>query len=154
MQKEMPVIKDCMTFIPYRVESGDSVVKAKELMRQHHVRHLPVMTDNRVVGVISDRNVKEALMAKNGDKFLVKEIMTPEPYAVTWDTPLDTVLAEMADEKYGCVIVEDKVKRAVGIFTTSDACRAFKELLEVSCGMPTSDEVFVSHGLAGVSIPR
>lgn len=127
--KKMPSIKEYMTFIPYRVETDASVQQAQEILRKHHIRHLPVMAANRVVGVISDASVKEAMMTKDGGNFRVKDIMTPEPYAVAWDAPLDTVVSEMADGKYGCAIVEDKVERAIGIFTTVDACRAFKDFL-------------------------
>jgi CBS domain-containing protein len=49
-------------------------------------------------------------------------------YAVSPDSPLDEVVATMAQHKYGCAVVMQNGK-LVGIFTTVDVCRAFAEML-------------------------
>lgn len=133
MKKKIPLMKEYMTFTPHTIGADIPVTKAQELMREYHIRHLPVLTRGKIVGVISDRNVKEALVSKGGEEFVVEDVMMPDPYSVSGEAPLDSVLSAMADEKYGCAIIEDKVKKAVGIFTTVDACRAFKEWLHDSC---------------------
>lgn len=130
MKKKMPLIKEYMTWTPHTIGQDIPVSKAKEMMRQYHVRHLPVLVRGKIVGIISDRNVTEALVAKGGENFVVEDVMTPDPYKVTWEAPIDEVLTEMADEKYGCAVIEDKVNRAIGIFTMVDACRALKNLLQ------------------------
>jgi len=54
--------------------------------------------------------------------------MSQSVYSVTPDTPIDSVVSEMAARKYGSAIVMQNEK-VVGIFTTIDVCRAFAELL-------------------------
>jgi acetoin utilization protein AcuB len=55
--------------------------------------------------------------------------MTPHPYFVSPDAPLDEVLSEMVEHKYGAAVVMQNQK-VVGMFTTIDAMRAFVELLQ------------------------
>ena len=103
---------------------------AHRMMREHRVRHLPVLRGAKIVGLISDRdlNFVETLKDVDPKKVLVSEAMSSSPYVVSPDSPLDQVVAEMAEHKYGSAVVvqHDKV---VGIFTTVDACTAFAELL-------------------------
>lgn len=65
------------------------------------------------------------------NKVLVEDAMTSSPYTVTPDTPLDEVVATMAEHKYGCAVVMQN-RHLVGIFTTVDACRACADLLHGS----------------------
>jgi acetoin utilization protein AcuB len=59
---------------------------------------------------------------------LVEDAMTSAPYTVSPDTPLDQVVAMMAEHKYGCAVVMQN-HHLVGIFTTVDVCRALSDLL-------------------------
>ena len=70
-----------------------------------------------------------ALNGVNIENLKVNDCYTPHPYKVRPDTYLDTVLDEMAEHKYGCVLVDDNEK-LVGIFTWVDALKATKNLLE------------------------
>ena len=103
---------------------------AHRMMRENHIRHLPVLHGARIVGIVSDRdlNLIETLRDVDPKVVTVEDAMTPNPYIVQPDASLDEVVATMAEKKYGCAVVvqHDKV---VGIFTTVDACRAFAELL-------------------------
>ena len=103
---------------------------AHRMMREHRFRHLPVLTAGKLVGLLSDRdlNLVETLREVDPEKVLVEDAMTSDPYTVSPDTPLDEVVSNMAEHKYGCAVVMQNAK-LVGIFTTVDACRAFAELL-------------------------
>ena len=61
-------------------------------------------------------------------KVRVEEAMSTSVYAVAPDSPLDEVVATMAEHKSGCAVVM-QTQHLVGIFTSVDACRAFAELL-------------------------
>ncbi len=128
MKSKIHAIRDFMTWTPLTVGHDIPVGTAKEMMRDSKIRHLPVLDRGKIVGVISDRDITEAMLTKGGDRFLVEDVMMPSPYAVGRDTPLREVVSQMADEKYGCAIIEDKAENAIGIFTTVDACRALARL--------------------------
>ena len=130
MTKPIPTIQKYMTTSPHTIGEDQPMTIAHRMMREHHVRHLPVLRGAKIVGLVSDRdlNMVETLKEVDPRKVLVSEAMSQEPYVVSPDAPLDEVVREMAEKKYGSVVVtqHDKV---VGIFTTVDACRAFSDLL-------------------------
>ena len=46
-----------MSLTPYTIGCGRSIADAHDLMRAHHIRHLPVLDGGRVVGVVSERDL-------------------------------------------------------------------------------------------------
>lgn len=121
-----------MTACPRSVNFDQTLAEASALMSELAVRHLPVLKDGNVVGVLSDRDVAviESLASTPSERIRVVEAMTPVPYSVPADTPLVRVVRRMAAEKYGCAIVTDPSGRnAIGIFTTTDALTVLRTLL-------------------------
>lgn len=114
-------IRDSMTRSPLTIGSDISIRKAEELMRSHGVRHLPVLYGGRVVGVISDRDVKLAAKFESAGTLPTEEFMTPDPYLVPVTATLADVVEEMADRKIGSAVVVDESSSVVGIFTAVDA---------------------------------
>lgn len=131
MTKPIPHIQRYMTTNPLSIEKDAPLLEAAALMQKNHVRHLPVVYQGKVEGILSSTDVQLIRGLKNVDieKLKVYDCFTPNPYIVHPETHLDEVLGEMAEKKYGCVIVEDK-GRLVGIFTWIDALIATKNLLE------------------------
>lgn len=119
-----------MTTTPHSIGGEQTLETASRMMREHHIRHLPVLHGGKLLGVLTDRDLKfiEAFRDVDVRKVLVEEAMSGEPYTVSPDAPLDEVVSTMAAEKYGSAIVVDN-QHVVGIFTTVDACRALSELL-------------------------
>jgi acetoin utilization protein AcuB len=119
-----------MTTQPHSIGIDQPMVMAHRMMREHSIRHLPVLAGGKIVGVLSDRDLHliETLKDVNPEVVTVEDAMTPKPYTVSPDSPLDEVVREMAANKYGCAVVMD-ANHLVGIFTTVDACRSFAELL-------------------------
>jgi len=130
MSKPIPTIQKYMTTQPHSIGRDQKMSAAHKMMREHRFRHLPVLTGGRLVGVLSDRDLHliETLRDVDPDQVPVEDAMTNDPYTVSPDSPLDEVVATMAEHKYGCAVVMQNNK-LVGIFTTVDACRAFAELL-------------------------
>jgi acetoin utilization protein AcuB len=130
MTKPIPTIQKFMTTQPHSIGQEQTMAMAHVVMREHRIRHLPVLTGGKLAGVLSDRDLSllETLSDVDPKKVLVEEAMTANAYAVEPDTALDEVVATMAEHKYGCAIVMQNNK-LVGIFTTVDACRAFAEML-------------------------
>ena len=131
MSKAIPTIQKYMTTNPHSIGSEQSLAKAAKLMSEHRIRHLPVQHGGKLVGMLTDRDVKlvETFKDVDAEKVLVEEAMSANPYSVGPDVLLSDVVATMAEHKYGSVVVMQNEK-VVGIFTAVDACRALAELLE------------------------
>lgn len=130
MSKAIPPVRKFMSTAPYTIGFDQTMERAHQLMREHKIRHLPVLRANELVGVVSDGDLHlvETLRDVDPAKVTVEDAMTQDPYTVGPETPVDTVVMEMARHKYGSVIVMDN-HHVVGVFTTNDACQAFAELL-------------------------
>jgi acetoin utilization protein AcuB len=123
-------IRAFMTATPHTIDRADSIDTALALMRAHHIRHLPVLDEERLVGVVSERDLMLArgLPGAVPAHTPVAQAMSPDPRALSPDSSLEWVAAEMAQHKIGSVVVMEQ-GRVVGIFTTVDALRALGELL-------------------------
>jgi acetoin utilization protein AcuB len=136
-----PKLKNVMTPFPYSVDADAPVDEAERFMREHKIRHLPVMDKGVLKGVVSDRDIKLMLgpdfAYPNARELKVGNVMVEDCYVVDLATPLHAVLRHMAEHRLGSALVTRRGKLA-GVFTTTDACRAFADHLE---GMrPGSDE--------------
>jgi acetoin utilization protein AcuB len=131
MSKHMPTIAEYMTTSPHSIGVEQTLARARTMMQEHKIRHLPVLHGGKVVGLVSDRDVRfvESLKDTNPQIVRVSEAMTEDVYSVAPAAPLNEVAAEMASRKYGSAVVMEEGK-VVGIFTTVDACRAVAMLLE------------------------
>jgi len=129
--KAVPSVQKYMTYLPKSIGYDQTISQANDFMKQLRLRHLPVLKGGKLVGVISDRDINLVLQFKDVDptKLTVEEAYTPDPYFTAPTTPLNEVVAHMAEKKYGCAIVVDNSK-VVGIFTEIDAYKALSELLE------------------------
>lgn len=128
--KTEPKIQKYMTTMPHTVGKDVSIKKALEIMREHQIRHLPVQDGGRLVGVVTDRDIKLASSFKGASEFKVEEVMTPDPYSVSPEAPLDEVISTMAQHKFGCAIIKQENEKVVGIFTEIDAYRSLHEMIQ------------------------
>ncbi len=119
-----------MTLAPVVISSRRSLAEAHQLMRENAIRHLPVVDDGRLVGMVSQRDLYllETLRAVDPAIETVAEAMSPDVYAVRPDAPLDEVALAMADRRYGSAVVVDR-GAVIGVFTTVDALRALASML-------------------------
>ena len=126
----MPSVSRYMTPAPCTISKATSLATAQRVMREHHVRHLPVVDGGNLCGIVSDRDIYilEAAGRIDPETTLVADAMTETPFVVTSDTALDEVVEIMGEHKYGSVVIEghDGIE---GIFTAVDACRALTEVL-------------------------
>lgn len=130
MSKAIPTIQKYMTTSPHSIGVDQTVEMAAKAMTQHNIRHLPVLRGGKLVGILTDRDVKlvVSLTGVDATTLPVEEAMTADPYTTTPDTPLNEVVNEMAEMRYGSAVITQN-HHVVGIFTTVDCCQALSELL-------------------------
>lgn len=125
LQASVPVEK-FTTRNPVTATVDTQLDELRELMKEHRIRHLPIVRGNAIVGVVSDRDVRLVATLTAAERLQVRadDIMTPEPVFVDASTPLDDVAVTMSERKVGSVIVNDAGGGLVGIFTITDALDA------------------------------
>lgn len=130
MTKPIPTIQRYMTTSPHSIGVDQTLAHARGVLIEHGIRHLPVLRGGRLVGLVTDRDLRlvESLRDVDPTSIKVEDAMSPNVYCASPDTPLDEVVASMAEQKYGSAVIMQNNK-VVGIFTTVDACRAFAEML-------------------------
>ncbi len=133
-------VSDRMTREVVTLEEEQSLREALTLQQLHRIRHIPVVSDGRVVGILTDRDLKRAspsllsgIDQKQYDELLetirVGQIMTRNPHTVTPATPLKHVAEILIDRKFGALpVIENNL--LVGIITEIDLLRALYELLD------------------------
>ena len=126
-------IRRFMTLSPHSITSRQTLAEAHQTMRERGVRHLPVVDDGKVIGVVSQRDLYllETLRGVDAARELVEEAMSSEPFVVEPDAALAEVAEAMASHRHGSALVVDN-GIVVGIFTTTDALRALTTLLRGS----------------------
>lgn len=124
-------IRAHMTPTPHTIGRDQTLAFAHALMRTHQIRHLPVLTGGKLVGIVSDRDLRfiESLKDVDPQRVLVEEAMTQEPYTVASTAPLGEVVRTMAENRYGAALVVDE-GHVIGIFTAVDALRVLADVLQ------------------------
>ncbi|MEW6200746.1 MAG: CBS domain-containing protein [bacterium] len=132
-------VKDYMTNNIVVIERDKPVSEAKRLLDENHFRHLPVVDDGKVVGIVSDRDINRTLAIAESvrtvcgvetDKDMkIEDIMTGDFLSIGGDESLRNAAKIMAERKIGCLpVVEDD--RLVGIITETDIMRVFAEVAD------------------------
>jgi len=112
----------------HAVEAHQSIALALKVMQEHDLRHLPVLEDGKVVGEVSDRDLRVwSLRPELGKDTTIRHIMIENPFIIDPGAPLQEVASAMAERKIGCAIVV-QAGRLVGMFTITDALRALARL--------------------------
>jgi acetoin utilization protein AcuB len=123
-------VADWMTETVLAVEIYDSISVARQLMAKHRVNQLPVVDNDRLLGIVTDRDIRDAYptsmaigRTKEIDEFAasytVEEVMTHDVFTVEPDTPLATAVALLRHHRIGSLPVVAG-KQLVGIITRSD----------------------------------
>lgn len=130
MSKPIPHISKYMTAMPHSIGPEQTIASAQKTMRDLNIRHLPVRSGGKLIGMITERdiNLLSTFKDTNPDEEFVKDAMTSDPYVVTPDCPLDEACMNMAENKIGSILVAQENGTLVGIFTEIDAIRTLAEV--------------------------
>ncbi len=132
---EEPTIELYMTPSPRTIGPDQPLSDARDLMRTLRIRHLPVLDGQKLVGLVSQRDLR-AFGEAEPRALVIRDVMTSPVYTVGSQSTVREVALHMAEHRYGAaVVVEDG--EVIGIFTAVDGLVGFslllKQLLEASC---------------------
>jgi acetoin utilization protein AcuB len=124
------LVRDHMSRDVVTVEPQQSVEDVRKLFKRRRIRQAPVRQKDRLVGIITDRDVRSAKTATAK----VANVMTAKPFIISPDASVDEAARMLRTYKIGALPVVAE-KRLEGILTASDVLDAFVELSGV--GEPT-----------------
>ena len=125
------IVGNRMTKEPITVEPEDLSIRASHKMQAGGFRRLPVVSDGKLVGIISERDLREH--RGHLEQIKINGIMTENPITVTPATTVEEAAQIMLERQIGGLpVVADG--RVVGIVTASDILRAFLDVMGASHG--------------------
>lgn len=114
-------VKDIFTKDIYSITPDDNLVHAAQAMKRHNVGILPVVRDDRLLGVITDRDIcVEAVSAAcDPHQCLVRDYMTAEPITIAPEASLEEAANLMAQHQVRRLPVTDQ-GRLLGMVSLGD----------------------------------
>ena len=140
-----------MTKHPITITSEELLGQAKEKMAVGRFRRLPVMSDGKVTGIITDRDLRQYAGVLDSTK--VNSVMTENPITVSPETMLEDAADIMLKYQIGGLPVLHQ-GQLVGIITISDVMRAFLDVMGASEGASARIDFALEgeeHGLVEAS---
>ena len=134
---EIP-IRDIMSTQVKTLDRNDTLELAQDIMTQKRIRHFPVVDADRVVGVMSQRDLVHATLGsvmQYGERaeraFLttvaVKDVMSEPPVTISPDDTIQKAAHLMVEQQIGCLPVIEKEK-LIGMVTETDILRVVVKL--------------------------
>lgn len=110
---------------------NETVLELMRKMGEYDVRHIPVVENNKAIGLVTERDLKLVINLATGRALTADEVMITEPFVVNYGESLRDVVFEMSRRKVGSALVLDARSEDIGIFTSTDALNALVEVLTV-----------------------
>ena len=132
-------VRDYMTSDPQTLDTKNTLLDAVLMLRRLELRHIPILEDGRLIGVLTDRDVGRVapsmLMGLSPQDYNrvfedtpVAKVMTRNLLSTTPEAPLAEAVHLLYNHKVGCLpVLEDG--RLVGIITVADMLRALHDLV-------------------------
>ncbi|HSC71865.1 MAG TPA: CBS domain-containing protein, partial [Candidatus Methylomirabilis sp.] len=142
-------VRERMKRDPVTVQKDDSFRYALKLIRKEGIRHLPVLDGKRLVGIVTDRDLRQSAPSPATtlevhelnyllERLKIEAIMTRKVITVAPDSSLLDAAKLLLAHKIGCVPVVEH-EELVGIITEGDLLRALVDLQERAEGLPLAD---------------
>jgi CBS domain-containing protein len=130
MQRRKLTVEDLMSTALVTARPGESVAEADFEMKLASVRHIPVVDDrNRLVGIVSQRDILRAMAGSKSDSVLMRDVMTTQVRTVRASTSAAEAAGLMLQHKIGCLPVLGDDGQLVGLVTESDFVRLARQFL-------------------------
>jgi acetoin utilization protein AcuB len=135
---------DVMTPNPATVSPKATIAEVWDMMRELDIRHVPVVDNEVLVGMVSDRDLARVDVARvlttEGADALRRELATPvvaimssDVIVVEPETELGELVGLLLEHKIGAIpVVRPDTRTVVGIVSYVDALRVLEDLLEAA----------------------
>jgi acetoin utilization protein AcuB len=139
------LIKDWMATTILTVDANTSVMRATRTMKENNIRRLPVMSHGKLIGVITDRDLKEASPSTTSDidihemyyllsEMKVKDVMTDKCIALKQNDTLEKAALVMLKERISGIMILDDEEKLVGLLSETDILRGFIQATGIQDG--------------------
>jgi acetoin utilization protein AcuB len=139
------LLKNWMTRDPITVDPDASMMDAEQLMKENSIRCLPVMKGGKLVGILTDHDIKASSASKATTldmhellyllaKVKVKEIMTKDPIIIRDDDTVEEAAVVMLRHKISRLPVLSEKNELAGIITDTDIFKVLVSLTGVYRG--------------------
>ena len=130
-------VRDCMSVDPATVGPKDSLQKVMSLLRRRDIRSVPVVENGRLIGIVTDRDVRQVAPAyplfrdedeihRYTENLTVTAAMTADPMTIAPDASLVEAAKVLETYRISSMPVVDD-RRLVGMLTVTDVLRVFVE---------------------------
>ena len=144
-------VRRFMSEDPVTVSPEMPAREAAQLVRTRRIHQLPVLDEQgRIVGIVTDRDLRSAIGRDPGGSTPIGQIMTPDPTTVGPDATLEDAMTILFARRFGSLPVVES-GRLVGIISKHDILRALNELLgldragtRISVGLPNGAADFAA----------
>ncbi|MDF2568802.1 MAG: guaB 2 [Sporomusa sp.] len=160
------IVSKRMTANPTTITSAMTIVDALQIMRSNKFRRLPVVDNGKLVGIVTDRDLREVSASPATSlsvfelnyllaKMQVKDIMTKKVLTISADATVEEAALLMYNNKIGGLIVVDTNQVVVGILTETDIFKAFVDAMGLPQGKTrlslfVPDRLGVINDISGV----
>jgi acetoin utilization protein AcuB len=122
-------IKEWMVKNPITVTKDQTIQECVDLMKEHSIRHLPVVENKKLSGLVTESNLRQVFLASMIEDLKLEDVMIRDPITVTPDTEIEDAAKLIYHNKIGGLPVVDNDDQVVGIITVADLVAAFIELM-------------------------
>ena len=135
-------LQEIMTDKLIVVRENEPFSRVEELLRTHHIRHLPVVGEEyKLVGILTQRDLYRICPPRKDEEgnllydaeilngYILKSVMTKNPFSLSPNHTVADALLAMVDKKYGCIPIVDKYNCLVGLVTQIDVLRLGARIL-------------------------
>lgn len=160
-------VSNRMTANPFTLPANATVADASEVMRTHKFRRLPIVENGKLVGIVTDRDLREVspspattlsifelnyLLAK----MMVKDIMKKNVLTIQASSTIEEAALLMYKNKIGGLVVVDEQAAVIGVITETDIFKTFVDVMGITQGKTTrvtidvTDKVGILCDITGI----
>jgi acetoin utilization protein AcuB len=122
-------VKKFMSSEVVTVSEKARIEEALGLLKEHSIRHLPVVEDGKVIGLVTENDLHGAVFPAMLEEITVKDVMNSRPVTVDIDAPLEEAARLIYHNKVGGLPVVDPAGNLKGIITMVDMLLALIDLM-------------------------